>query len=107
LDSTSIYFSNDGVLHIITGARGTFVLNATVGEIPTIEFTMLGILQRANRHSGPCCLPTATKQRRLIFKAGNTTAFSILNYSACLMSLKLRYRKRDHLPGTGRLRQVR
>ena len=87
-DSTTIYFSNDGVQHIITGARGTFVLNAEVGEIPTIEFTMLGIYNAPTDTAAPAT--TYTNQATpLIFKAGNTTAFSILGYSGCLMSLEL------------------
>ena len=87
-DSASIYFNNDGVLHIITGARGTFVLNAEVGEIPTIEFTMLGIYNAPTDTAAPAT--TYTNQATpLIFKAGSTTAFSILGYSGCLMSLEL------------------
>ena len=86
-DSASIYFNNDGVLHVITGARGTFVLNAEVGEIPTIEFTMLGIYNAPTDTAAPAT--TYTNQATpLIFKAGNTTAFSILGYSGCLMSLE-------------------
>ena len=87
-DSASIYFNNDGVLHVITGARGTFVLNAQVGEIPTIEFTMLGIYNAPTDTAAPAT--TYTNQATpLIFKAGSTTAFSILGYSGCLMSLEL------------------
>ena len=86
-DSASIYFNNDGVLHVITGARGTFVLNAEVGEIPTIEFTMLGIYNAPTDTAAPAT--TYTNQATpLIFKAVNTTAFSILGYSGCLMSLE-------------------
>ena len=87
-DSASIYFNNDGVLHVITGARGTFVLNAEVGEIPTIEFTMTGIYNAPTDTAAPAT--TYTNQATpLIFKAGNTTAFQILGYSGCLMSLEL------------------
>ncbi len=87
-DSASIYFNNDGILHVITGARGTFVLNAEVGEIPTIEFTMLGIYNAPTDTAAPAT--TYTNQATpLIFKAGSTSAFSILGYSGCLMSLEL------------------
>lgn len=87
-DSASIYFNNDGVLHVITGARGTFVLNAEVGEIPTIEFTMLGIYNAPTDTAAPA-VTYSNQATPLIFKAGNTTAFSILDYSGCLMSLEL------------------
>jgi hypothetical protein len=84
--SASIYFNNDGVLHKITGARGTFVLNATVGEIPTIEFTMVGIYNAPTDTAAPA-VTYSNQATPLIFKTGNTSTFSILNYSACLMSL--------------------
>ena len=76
--SASIYFNNDGVLHKITGARGTFVLNATVGEIPTIEFTMVGIYNAPTDTAAPA-VTYSNQATPLIFKAGNTSTFSILN----------------------------
>lgn len=84
--SASIYFNNDGVLHKITGARGTFVLNASVGEIPTIEFTMVGIFNAPTDTVAPT-VTYSNQATPLIFKAGNTSTFSILNFTACLMSL--------------------
>lgn len=42
-NSVTIYYNVDGVLHKVTGARGTFSLSATVGEIPTITFNFTGI----------------------------------------------------------------
>ena len=41
--SVTIHYNTDGVRHKITGARGTFTINASVGEIPTIEFSFQGI----------------------------------------------------------------
>ena len=32
----------DGVLHTLTGARGTFVINAQAGQLPTISWTFTG-----------------------------------------------------------------
>lgn len=84
-ESATIYFNNDGVLHKATGCRGTFSLNCTVGQIPTINFTMTGIYNAPTDTAAPAVTYSnqATPQ---IFKAGNTNAFSILDYSACLMS---------------------
>lgn len=42
-NSVTIYYNVDGVLHKVTGSRGTFSLSATVGEIPTITFNFTGI----------------------------------------------------------------
>jgi hypothetical protein len=36
--SVTIYYNVDGVRHKLTGCRGTFTLNGTVGDIPYIEF---------------------------------------------------------------------
>jgi hypothetical protein len=57
--SCTIYYNIDGVLHKVTGARGTFTLNMAVGDIPTIDFTF----------------------------TGNTTGFELLSYSGCLQSV--------------------
>ena len=84
--SCTIHVNVDGVLHPITGCRGTFELSAEVGQIPTISFTMTGIYNAPTDTAAPNTTYTnqATPQ---IFKAGNTTAFSIMSYSACLQSL--------------------
>ncbi|NBS71713.1 hypothetical protein EBT31_22790, partial [bacterium] len=84
--SCTIHVNVDGVLHPITGCRGTFSLNAQVGQIPTINFTMTGIYNAPTDTAAPST--TYTNQATpVIFKAGNTTSFSILSYSACLQSL--------------------
>lgn len=84
--SATLYFNNDGVQHIITGARGTFTLNTSVGQIPTIDFQMTGIYNAPTDTAAPAT--TYTNQATpVIFKAGNTSAFSILSYKACLQSL--------------------
>lgn len=84
-ESATIYFNNDGVLHKATGCRGSFSLNAEVGQIPTIDFTMTGIYNAPTDTAAPAVTYSnqATPQ---IFKAGNASAFSLLNYSGCLMS---------------------
>jgi hypothetical protein len=84
--SATIYFNNDGVLHKITGARGTFTLTTGVGEIPTIDFQMTGIYNAPTDTAAPTTT-YSDQATPVIFKAGNTSAFSILNYTACLQSL--------------------
>jgi hypothetical protein len=85
--SVSIYFNNDGVRHQITGARGSFSTNCQVGQIPTISFTFMGIYNEPT----DVALPTPTYANQatpLIFKEGNTSAFSLLSYSGCLQSFE-------------------
>ncbi|EKE75187.1 phage tail tube protein [Gallaecimonas xiamenensis] len=41
--SLTLYFHYDGVLHALLGARGTFKLNATAKQFPTLTFTFTGL----------------------------------------------------------------
>jgi hypothetical protein len=86
-DSATIYVYVGGdVLHKMTGCRGTWSLNATVGEIPTITFEMVGIYNAPTDTAAPAVTYTAQATPQ-IFKAGNASAFSFLDYSGCLQSL--------------------
>lgn len=84
--SATIYFNNDGVLHKITGARGSFSLNGEVGQIPTISFSFTGIYNAVTDTAAPT--PTYSNQATpVIFKEGNTTTFQLHSYSGCLQSV--------------------
>jgi hypothetical protein len=86
--SVTIYFYQDGIRHIVTGARGTFTLNGQVGAIPTIAFTMTGICNAPTDTA--LATPTYANQATpLIFKNGNTTSFSAFSYSGALQSIDL------------------
>ena len=43
LKSATIYYYDDGVLHKLLGARGSFAVNLNVGERPTYKFNFLGL----------------------------------------------------------------
>lgn len=86
-ESASIYVYVGGdVLHKITGARGTFTLNASVNDIPVISFEMVGIYNAPTTSAAPAVTYTAQAVPE-IFKAGNTTALEVLDYNACVQSL--------------------
>jgi hypothetical protein len=86
--SVTIYYNIDGVLHKVTGCRGTFALNGSVGEIPTISFTMTGIYNSPTDTAAPSVTYSnqATPQ---VFKNGTTNNFQLLSYSGCLQSVEL------------------
>jgi len=84
--SATIYFNNDGVLHKATGCRGTFTINATVGQIPTIDFTMTGVYNAPTDTAAPS-VTYADQASPLIFKEGNTSAFQFFSYAGCLQSV--------------------
>ena len=86
--SVTIHYNVDGVRHIVTGCRGSFTLTASVGEIPSIDFTFTGIYNAPT----DTALPSVTYGNQatpLIFKNGNTTSFQLLSYSGALMSLTM------------------
>lgn len=86
--SVSIYYNIDGVLHKVTGCRGTFTINGQVGEIPTLDFTMTGIYNAPTDTAAPAA--TYSNQAvPVIFKNGNTTNFQLLSYAGCLQSVEL------------------
>lgn len=86
--SVTIHYNTDGVRHKVVGARGSFVINGSVGEIPTIDFTFQGIYIPPT----DTALPTVTygdQATPLIFKNGNTTGFQLLSHSAALSSISM------------------
>ena len=86
--SVTIHYNVDGVRHIVTGCRGNFSLNTSVGEIPSIDFTFTGIYNAPT----DTALPSVTYGNQatpLIFKNGNTTSFQLLSYAGALMSLTM------------------
>ncbi len=86
--SISIHYNVDGVRHIVTGCRGSFVVNAEVGSIPTIEFSFTGIYNAPT----DAALPTiayGNQATPLIFKNGNTSGFQLLSYAGALQSLTM------------------
>lgn len=88
-ESATIYFNNDGILHKATGCRGTFTMNCEVGQIPTLAFTMTGIYNDPTDTAAPATT-YSDQATPLIFKAGNTSAVSVLGYAdCCLMSINL------------------
>lgn len=84
-DSCTIYVNVDGVLHKMTGCRGSWALSAEVNTIPFITFTMTGIYNSPTDTSAPSTT-YSDQATPVIFKAGNTTSFSIFSYSGCLSS---------------------
>lgn len=84
--SCTIYYNIDGVLHKVTGARGTFTINGTVGEIPTIDFTFTGVYNAPTDTALPS-VTYADQATPVLFKAGNTSGFQLLGYSGCLQSV--------------------
>lgn len=84
--SATIYFNNDGIRHIATGCRGSFTLTGEVGQIPTIDFTMVGIYNAPTDTAQPS-VTYSQQATPLVFKDGNTSAFQFFSYAGCLQSV--------------------
>ena len=84
--SCSIYYNVDGVLHKVTGARGTVDMSCQLGQIPVLKFTMVGIYN-APTDTAQSSVTYANQATPLIFKNGNTSAFSFFSYSGAFSSV--------------------
>lgn len=84
--SATIYFNNDGILHKATGCRGSFSLSAAVGEIPTLDFTMVGVYNAPTDTAAPA-VTYSNQASPLVFKQGNTSSFQLFSYAGCLQSV--------------------
>jgi hypothetical protein len=84
--SCTILYNVDGVQHVLTGCRGTFTMNCQLGQIPTLQFEMTGIYNNPTDTAQPA-VTYAAQATPLIFRDGNTSAFSFMSYSGCLMSV--------------------
>lgn len=87
-ESATMYFNLDGVLHKLTGARGTFSLSMKVKEIPKLKFTFTGIYNTVTDTAAPT--PTYTVfQKPLPVTNTNTTPFSLHGFAAVMSELSL------------------
>ena len=87
-NSITIHYNIDGVRHRVTGCRGNLTLNATVGEIPSLDFAFTGIYNAPS----DATLPTPTYANQddpVIFKNGNTSSFQLLSYAGALQSISM------------------
>lgn len=69
--SATIYYYDDGVLHKLLGAKGTFTVSATVGGRPTLAFNFIGIDGGDTAVSNPATTLTAWKRPLVITDANS------------------------------------
>jgi len=84
--SVTIYFNADGLLHKLTGCRGTFTMSCQVGQIPVLQFQMTGVYNAPTDTAAPS-VTYSNQAAPLVFRDGNTSAFQLLSYAGCLMSV--------------------
>ena len=86
--SVTIYYNVDGVLHKVTGARGTVEMQIQVGQIPVYKFMFTGLYNAPTDTAAPVVTYTAF-QTPLAANGDNTTGFSLHSYSGALQSLSV------------------
>lgn len=86
--SLTIYYNVDGLLHSITGARGTVELSLTVKQIPVLKFKFMGIYNPPSDVAAPTVDFTQFQVPKVVNTA-NSSAFSIYGYSGYLESVNL------------------
>ena len=84
--SATIYFNVDGVLHKLTGCRGSMNMSCAVGAIPTLSFNLTGVYNAPTDTAQPAVTYSA-QATPLIFREGNTSSFSFFSYSGVLQSV--------------------
>ncbi len=87
-ESTTVYFNVDGVLHKLTGCRGTMSLSLQVKQLPTFKFTLTGIYNTVTDTAA--LTPSYTIfQTPLPVTNVNTTPFTLHGYSAVMSELSI------------------
>jgi len=77
-ESVTIYVNSDGILHKVTGARGTFALSLNANQIPVYNFTMTGQYVAPTDTAAPT-LTFSNQADPEIFNDTNTTAFTLFS----------------------------
>ena len=89
--SVTIHYNVDGVRHKVQGCRGTFTINGAVGEIPSIEFSFIGIYVPPADHPLPTISAAnyADQATPLVFNQANTNSFQLLSFAGALMNVNV------------------
>jgi hypothetical protein len=87
-ESATLYFNVDGVLHKLTGARGTWSLGMKVKDIPTLKFSFTGIYNTVADGAAPTPTYTAFKTPLTVSNV-NTTPFTLHSFAAVMSELSM------------------
>lgn len=86
IESASIYINRDGVMHKLTGARGTVKFGFTVDQIPKFDFSFTGLFNPVADAAMPTVTLTAWKTP-LPVNRSNTPTFTLHGYAAKMQSV--------------------
>jgi len=88
IPSLTIYYAVDGVLHKLTGCKGTVSLELAVKNVPKLKFEFTGLNNAAVDAANPV-IDLSQFTTPQVANTQNTTNYSLLGYSGALESLNL------------------
>lgn len=83
--SCTICYNIDGVQHKLLGCRGNVALNANLGEIPSLQFTMTGVYTTpTDTAQSTYTLAYANQAVPVVFRDDNVKGFRFFGQTGCL-----------------------
>lgn len=83
--SCTICYNIDGVQHKLLGCRGNVVLNANLGEIPSLQFSFTGVYTTpTDTAQSTYTLAYANQSVPVVFRDDNVKGFRFFGQSGCL-----------------------
>lgn len=107
-ESATLYYNIDGVLHKITGAKGSVEMVFEAGQIPRYRFSMVGLYNGPIDSAVPTVAYTAF-QTPIAVNNTNTPTFEFMGYQGVLESLSINLNMTQtyiNRPGTERVQTV-
>ena len=86
--STTLAFFNDGMRHLVVGCRGTVGFELTAGEIPRLNFEMMGIYATPTDTANPA-VTYSNQAAPLAVNADSTTSVSVHSFSGCMQAFSM------------------
>lgn len=84
--SATIYYYDDGVLHKLRGAKGTFTLMAKIGDKPVLKFTFTGLDGGTTAVANPSTTLTAWKAPAVVTNTNTQIVKFGATYSAGILA---------------------
>lgn len=88
MESLTLYVYFDGLLHKVTGARGTFTIEGTAGEFANFNFTFTGNYEDPTDASMPVS-PTYETQKPTMVELANLDVDSVNTFKVASFSLDM------------------
>ena len=86
--SITLYYNVDGLLHRLTGCRGSFEINVETTQIPVLRFSFTGLYNAPSDTASPST-NFANFQIPQVANTANTPSFSLFGFQGFMQSMTL------------------